>query len=77
MLVKAPSAPKTGTFVKFGPFYLEKGLLEEDLAEDYILIPSVQQKLINLTRIILSLSDESISHFILRSNNIKWENRLY
>ena len=54
MLTKEPSAPKTGTFVKFGPFYLEKGPLEEDLAEDYILTPSVHQKLIDLARIILT-----------------------
>ena len=54
MLIKEPSAPKTGTFVKFGPFYLEKGPLEEDLAEDYILTPSVHQKLIDLARIILT-----------------------
>jgi midasin len=54
MLNKEPSTPKTGTFVKFGPFYLEKGPLEEDLAEDYILTPSVQQKLIDLARIILT-----------------------
>ena len=54
MLIKEPSAPKTGTFVKFGPFHLEKGPLEEDLAEDYILTPSVHQKLIDLARIILT-----------------------
>ena len=54
MLIKEPSAPKTETFVKFGPFYLEKGPLEEDLAEDYILTPSVNQKLIDLARIILT-----------------------
>ena len=54
ILIKEPSAPKSGTFVKFGPFYLEKGPLEEDLAEDYILTPSVQQKLIDLARIILT-----------------------
>lgn len=54
MLNKEPSTPKTGTFVKFGPFYLEKGPLEEDLAEDYILTPSVHQKLIDLARIILT-----------------------
>ena len=54
MLIKEPSAPKTGTFVKFGPFYLEKGPLEEDLAEDYILTPSVHQKLVDLARIILT-----------------------
>jgi len=52
MLIKEPSAPKTGTFIKFGPFYLEKGPLEEDLAEDYILTPSVHQKLIDLACII-------------------------
>ena len=54
VLSKEPSAPKTGTFVKFGPFYLEKGPLEEDPAEDYILTPSVHQKLIDLARIILT-----------------------
>ena len=54
MLNKEPSTPKTGTFVKFGPFYLEKGPLEENLAEDYILTPSVHQKLIDLARIILT-----------------------
>jgi midasin len=54
MLIKEPSAPKTGTFVKFGPFYLEKGPLEEDLADDYILTPSVHQKLVDLARIILT-----------------------
>ena len=54
MLTKEPSAPKTGTFVKFGPFYLEKGPLEEDPAENYILTPSVHQKLIDLARVILT-----------------------
>ena len=54
MLIKEPSTPKTGMFVKFGPFYLEKGPLEEDPAENYILTPSVHQKLVDLARIILT-----------------------
>lgn len=54
MLTKEPSAPKTGTFVRFGPFYLEKGPLVEDPAEKYILTPSVHQKLIDLARVILT-----------------------
>ncbi|KAF9046525.1 hypothetical protein BJ165DRAFT_1527609 [Panaeolus papilionaceus] len=54
MLSKIPPPPKSGDFVKFGPYYLEKGPLEEDLGEDYIMTPSVHQKLIDLARIILT-----------------------
>ncbi|KAJ7132921.1 midasin nuclear AAA ATPase [Mycena filopes] len=57
MLMKEPSVP-TGRspeeFVKFGPFYLEKGPLDDDLVEDYIMTPSVETKLIDLARIILT-----------------------
>ncbi|PPQ92825.1 hypothetical protein CVT25_004313 [Psilocybe cyanescens] len=54
VLSKDPSPPSNGVFVKFGPFYLEKGSLDDDLAEDYIITPSVEQKLIDLSRIILT-----------------------
>ncbi|KAF8890020.1 P-loop containing nucleoside triphosphate hydrolase protein [Gymnopilus junonius] len=54
LLSKDPQAPPQGVFLKFGPFYLEKGPLEEDFADDYIITPSVEQKLIDLSRIILT-----------------------
>ncbi|KDR82591.1 hypothetical protein GALMADRAFT_206424 [Galerina marginata CBS 339.88] len=54
VLSKDPQAPSQGVFVKFGPFYLEKGPHDEDPVEDYIITPSVQQKLIDLSRIILT-----------------------
>ncbi|KAF7309703.1 Midasin [Mycena indigotica] len=41
-------------FVKFGPFYLEKGPIEPDPVEDYIMTPSVEAKLIDLARIIVT-----------------------
>ncbi|KAF9533063.1 hypothetical protein CPB83DRAFT_903057 [Crepidotus variabilis] len=53
MLAKEPPPPR-GVSIKFGPFYLAKGPLEEDLAEDYIITPSVAQKLVDLSRIILT-----------------------
>lgn len=57
MLAKEPSVPHSRSaeeFVKFGPFYLEKGPLPEDGVEDYIMTPSVETKLIDLARIILT-----------------------
>ncbi|KAK7048623.1 midasin [Favolaschia claudopus] len=57
MLTKEPSVPQgrsADEFVKFGPFYLEKGPSPSSLAEDYILTPSVETKLIDLARIILT-----------------------
>lgn len=41
-------------FVRFGPFYLEKGPLLSDQMEDYIMTPSVEKKLIDLARIVLT-----------------------
>jgi midasin len=38
----------------FGPFALPRGPLEEDPATDYILSPSVQKKLVDLARIIVT-----------------------
>lgn len=57
MLMKEPTAPQgrsSDEFVKFGPFYLEKGSFPEDLMDDYIMTPSVETKLIDLSRIILT-----------------------
>ncbi|KAM5539433.1 hypothetical protein V8D89_006885 [Ganoderma adspersum] len=53
LLAKEPSPPgDPAAFVKFGPFYLERGPLPEDPAEDYIMTPSVETKLVDLARII-------------------------
>jgi midasin len=53
LLAREPNAPSPPDhFVKFGPFYLEKGPLGNNLVEDYILTPSVEKKLIDLARII-------------------------
>ena len=57
LLSKEPSAPRSRPieeFVKFGHFYLEKGPLPEDLADDFIITPSVEKKLINLARIMVT-----------------------
>ncbi|KAF8443019.1 hypothetical protein L210DRAFT_3759383 [Boletus edulis BED1] len=57
LLTKEPSHPISRTadeFVKFGPFYLEKGPLDADSVEDYIMTPSVEKKLIDLARIVLT-----------------------
>ncbi|KAE9393034.1 P-loop containing nucleoside triphosphate hydrolase protein, partial [Gymnopus androsaceus JB14] len=40
--------------VKLGPFYLERGPLPPDSGDDYVLTPSVEGKLIDLARIILT-----------------------
>ncbi|KAG7445730.1 P-loop containing nucleoside triphosphate hydrolase protein [Guyanagaster necrorhizus] len=50
----SPSSRSPDGFVNFGPFYLEKGPLEPDSADEYILTPSVETKLIDLARIILT-----------------------
>ncbi|KIJ64401.1 hypothetical protein HYDPIDRAFT_132220 [Hydnomerulius pinastri MD-312] len=57
LLAKEPSHPASRSadeFVKFGPFYLEKGPLPGDPMEDYIMTPSVEKKLIDLARIVLT-----------------------
>ncbi|KZV73642.1 hypothetical protein PENSPDRAFT_268056 [Peniophora sp. CONT] len=57
LLKKEPPPPagrSAEEFVKFGPFYLERGPLPLDAAEDYIITPSVSQKLIDLSRIVSS-----------------------
>ncbi|TBU59248.1 midasin [Dichomitus squalens] len=53
LLAKEPLPPgDPSAFVKFGPFYLERGPSPEDPAEDYIMTPSVETKLVDLARII-------------------------
>ncbi|RDX53520.1 midasin [Lentinus brumalis] len=53
LLTKEPLPPgDPSAFIKFGPFYLERGPYPEDPAEDYIMTPSVETKLIDLARII-------------------------
>ncbi|KAF8843352.1 P-loop containing nucleoside triphosphate hydrolase protein [Paxillus ammoniavirescens] len=57
LLTREPSFPASRSadeFVKFGPFYLEKGPLPGDPMEDYIMTPSVEKKLIDLARIVLT-----------------------
>ncbi|KAF7308633.1 Midasin [Mycena chlorophos] len=52
LLSKEPTAPQGDNFLKFGPFFLERGSVELDPVEDYIMTPSVETKLIDLARII-------------------------
>ena len=57
LLTREPAPPQSRPltdFVKFGPFYLEKGDLPELPTDDYIMTPSVERKLIDLARIISS-----------------------
>jgi midasin len=57
MLSKDPSVPHSRSvdeFFKLGPFYLERGPLPEDPVEDYIMTPSVETKLIDLARIVVT-----------------------
>lgn len=54
VLSKMPLPPSENGHIRFGPFFLEKGPLAEDPADDYIVTPSVETKLINLARIILT-----------------------
>ncbi|KAL4245562.1 Midasin [Abortiporus biennis] len=55
LLTKEPTPPQpVENFVKFGPFYLERGPFPEDPGEDYIMTPSVEKKLIDLARIIVT-----------------------
>ncbi|KAL6308298.1 midasin [Sparassis latifolia] len=53
LLSQEPPAPKPGdAFIKFGPFWLERGPLLQDPVDDYIMTPSVEVKVINLARVI-------------------------
>ena len=53
LLTRQPVPPSVvDNFVKVGPFYLARGPLPPDLAEEYIVTPSVEKKLVDLARII-------------------------
>ncbi|KAI9443340.1 midasin [Lactarius indigo] len=55
LLTREPAPPRSrplGDFVKLGPFYLERGSLDELPTDDYVITPSVERKLIDLARII-------------------------
>ncbi|KAG2151443.1 P-loop containing nucleoside triphosphate hydrolase protein [Suillus clintonianus] len=57
LLAREPNLPHGQSieeFIKFGPFHLEKGPLPEDPMEEYIMTPSVEKKLIDLARIVLT-----------------------
>ena len=54
VLSKNPAAPSQGQFLQVGPFHLEKGSLDERQTDEYIITPSVEQKITNLARIILT-----------------------
>ncbi|KAG1742325.1 P-loop containing nucleoside triphosphate hydrolase protein [Suillus paluster] len=57
LLAREPNLPpghSVEEFIKFGPFHLEKGPLPEDLMEEYIMTPSVEKKLVDLARIVLT-----------------------
>jgi midasin len=49
-IYRVPDGGPTENFVGIGPFWLERGNLEPDPVSDYILTPSVQAKLIDLAR---------------------------
>jgi midasin len=53
-LARQPVPPADlDNFVKFGPFHLARGPLPPDPAQEYIVTPSVEKKLVDLTRIIV------------------------
>jgi len=53
LLARQPIPPADpDSFVRFGPFYLARGPLPPDPAEEYIVTPSVEKKLVDLARII-------------------------
>jgi midasin len=57
MMAQVPAIPGGGqadNFERIGPFWLERGNLEPDPASEYILTPSVQAKLVNLARVVLT-----------------------
>ncbi|KAJ3556791.1 hypothetical protein NM688_g1823 [Phlebia brevispora] len=57
LLSKEPSLPSArhpNEFVKFGPIYLERGPLAEDSMDEYIMTPSVEKKLVDLARILVT-----------------------
>ena len=54
LLARQPVPPShPDSFIKIGPFYLARGPLQSDPAEEYIITPSVEKKLVDLARIIV------------------------
>ena len=54
LLSRQPAPPADpGNFVRLGPFYLARGPLSPGNAEEYIITPSVEKKLVDLARIIV------------------------
>ena len=49
-----PQGRDAEDFARFGPFWLERGDGAMDPAEDYVLTPSVQAKLVDLARVVLT-----------------------
>jgi midasin len=57
LLSKEPSIPQSSSaehFVKLGPFFLKRGPFPEQPVDSYILTPSVEKKLIDLARIVVT-----------------------
>lgn len=57
LLSKEPAFPQSRSgeeFLKLGPFFLERGSLPEDTVDEYIMTPSVERKLVDLARIIVT-----------------------
>ncbi|KAF7795347.1 hypothetical protein EIP86_006504 [Pleurotus ostreatoroseus] len=57
LLSKEPAIPTSRRheeFVKYGPFFLERGPLPEDAMDEYIMTPSVEKKLVDLARILVT-----------------------
>ena len=54
MVPGIPSGRSADEVIKFGPFYLDRGPLPEDLAEEFIITPSVEAKLVDLARILVT-----------------------
>lgn len=57
LLSMVPGVPHGRTaeeIVKFGPFYLDRGPLPEDMVEEFIMTPSVETKLTDLARILVT-----------------------
>ena len=54
MIPGIPQGRTTDEVIRFGPFYLDRGPLPEDPAEEFIITPSVEAKLIDLARIVVT-----------------------
>lgn len=54
VLNSAPAKPTSEDYLGFGHFWLERGPLPLEIDDSYILTPSVQSKLIDLARVVLT-----------------------